>query len=200
MRNNWILANTLALIVGYSLYTPIAHGITGGHDRQMTSDQLIAHCIALSTVGLILFFSQRRILKHYLNISTLRIVLSTIFFVAFFWIGHYQSFIPDGPDYDILFAYLILGTGLWIGKVKWKGNEAKILLSIAIFPLSSIIGEVIFFLIVIGFNIELDMQNGLLHHTMFWLAVGATTGLLGGWLSGIVLLKMLERKEPKYTA
>ena len=27
----WIMQNTAALLVAYVLYTPIAHGITGGH-------------------------------------------------------------------------------------------------------------------------------------------------------------------------
>ena len=195
IRNHWILANTLALLIGYSLYTPIAHGFTGGHDRQMTTDQLIAHCIALAVVGLIVFFSQRIVLKHYLNISLLRVLFSTVLFIAFFWFGYYQTIIPDGPDYDILFAYFILGCSLWIGKIPWKGNQVRTILAILIFPLASIVGEVIFLLFVIGFNIELDMQNGLLHHTLFWLTVGVTTGLLGGWLSSRVLFNMLELKE-----
>ncbi len=48
----WIVHNTAALLVAYVLYTPIAHGVTGGHaTRELSVSQLAAHSIALATVG-----------------------------------------------------------------------------------------------------------------------------------------------------
>ncbi len=44
----WIMQNTAALLSAYVLYTPIAHGITGGHlSRELSLSQLAAHSIAL---------------------------------------------------------------------------------------------------------------------------------------------------------
>jgi hypothetical protein len=33
----WTIANTLALLVGYILYTPIAHGLSGGHPQGLSA-------------------------------------------------------------------------------------------------------------------------------------------------------------------
>ena len=61
----WIMQNTAGLLAAYVLYTPIAHGITGGHgSRQLSVSQLAAHSIALSIVGVLVATAQRRALQR----------------------------------------------------------------------------------------------------------------------------------------
>lgn len=191
----WVLANTIGLLIGYLLYTPIGHGFTGGHTHSLNENQLIAHCIALAAVALILFLFQKSVLRKFINIPSTKIAIATIAFIALFWLGYYQTIIPDGPDFDILFSYLVLGAGLWVGSISFAQNKFYWLVALLSFPIASFIGEVLFFLIVTGFKIELDMQKSMMHHTMFWLTVGVTTGLIGGWLSGLMLYKMLTRNN-----
>ena len=58
------MQNRAALLAPYVLYTPIAHGITGGHvSRQLSVSQLAAHSIALSIVGVLVATAQRRALQ-----------------------------------------------------------------------------------------------------------------------------------------
>ncbi len=196
----WITANTVGMLIAYLLYTPIAHGITGGHENNLTTNQLVAHCIALAVVGLILFLFQKSILKNFIKISSTRILASIFTFIVLFWVGYYQTLIPDGPDFDILFGYLALGSGMWFGLVPFKNNKIPFLIALLSFPLASFIGEVIFLLIVTGLKIELDLQSGMLHHSLFWITVGVTTGLVGGWISGKALFSVLRKSGNKTTA
>lgn len=194
-KGKWILFNTLAMLISYLFYTPIAHGMTGAHEHDMTSEQIVAHCIAHAFVALILFISQRQVLKEYIDISWRRIVLSIIVFLGLFYFGYYQEIIPGGLDTDILFGYLALGSGLWIGIVPFKGNELATIVAILSFPFASFIGELILFMVVTNFNIEFDAQSSVLHHSIFWVAVGVTTGLLGGWIGGQALSRILIAGE-----
>ena len=191
----WTLANSLGFLIGYLLYTPIAHGITGGHDHLLTTAQLFAHCVALAVVATIIFLLQKSVLGEFLSISTSRVVLATIAFIVLFWLGYYLTLIPDGPDFDILFGYLALGAGMWFGLVPFKGNGVAWMIALFCFPVASFIGEVIFFLIVTGFNVDLDMQASMLDHTWFWITVGVSTGLIGGAIGGGFLYNMLEKKQ-----
>lgn len=193
----WILANTSAMFVSYLLYTPIAHGITGGHEHYLTLDQLLAHIIALIVVAVILFLSQRYVLKKYINISWPRIIFSVVAFLILFYIGYYQEFIPGELDTDILMGYVVLGSGMWIGAVKTKGHWLAILIAVLSFPFASFIGEVLLFFFVTGLDLNLDLQFDALHHTIFWEVVGVTTGLLGGWISGLALSKVIGQIKEK---
>ena len=199
-KSKWVLFNTLAMLTSYLFYTPIAHGVTGAHEHEMTAEQIVAHCIAHAFVALVLFLSQRYVLKEYIYISWYRIVLSIFAFLGLFYVGYYQEIIPGGLDTDILFGYLVLGSGLWIGTVPFKGNEIASVIAILSFPLASFIGELILFLIVTNFNIEFDVQSSALNHSIFWVTVGVTTGLLGGWiggqaLSGILITQKADLKK-----
>ncbi|WP_420400279.1 hypothetical protein [Flagellimonas sp.] len=189
----WILANITGFLIGYLLYTPIAHGLTGNHGRELNTNQIIAHCVALAVVASILFLFQKSVLKDYISISRIRIILATLAFVLLFWFGYYQTVIPGELDYDILFAYLALGSGLWIGILSFSTNKVKWLIAVLSFPFASFIGEVILFVVYSSFDLNMDLQNSTTNHVVFWITVGITTGLLGGWLSGLVLYKMLPK-------
>ncbi|HEU4931280.1 MAG TPA: hypothetical protein VFT48_04330 [Pyrinomonadaceae bacterium] len=75
----WIMQNTAALLVAYVLYTPIAHGITGGHaSRELSVSQLAAHSIALAIVGVLVATAQRLALAKFVSVSWTRVVVATI--------------------------------------------------------------------------------------------------------------------------
>ncbi|RNC89430.1 MAG: hypothetical protein ED555_08040 [Allomuricauda sp.] len=190
----WISANTLAFLIGYLLYTPIGHGITGNHGRELSANQIIAHTLALAVVALVLFSFQKNVLKHFFSISSIRIVLATVAFIGLFWVGYYQTFVPGELDYDILFAYVVLGSGLWTHKIKFNENEMKWLIAVLSFPIASFVGEVILFLIFTSFDLNMDMQNTT-NDMIFWITVGVTTGILGGWISGEMIYRMLHKNK-----
>lgn len=191
---SWVRSNTLALFISFITYTPIAHGLTGHHTRDLNIDQLIAHSIGLVVVAMLVFIFQKRVLKNYIEISTTRIVVSVISFVVLFWFGYFQRFIPDGPDYDILFAFLVLGSGTWIGLISFKRRPLQMLLALISFPLASFVGQLILYTLVVGLNLfELKLQTSILDETIVWLFVGVTTGLLGGWINGKMLAKALNK-------
>jgi len=187
----WVQANTVAFAIGYLLYTPIAHGITGSHGRELTPSQLVTHCLALAVVGLLVFYFQRTVLRPNYEVTVTRIIVATLAFIGLFWFGYYQTIIPEGPDYDILFGFLPLGVGSWIGKGSFRSKPLAFAIAILSFPFASIIGELILFIIVMSIGLELDVQNPWIH-SLFWLTVGITTGLLGGWISGKALTKLLK--------
>ena len=49
----WTLANTIALALGFLLYTPIAHGISGHHGRHLSLFQWATHAAALGVVAVL---------------------------------------------------------------------------------------------------------------------------------------------------
>jgi hypothetical protein len=79
----WAIANTLALLFGYVLYTPIAHGIGD------------------------------------LAVPLTRLPLAVIGFVAAFFAGSYQPWL-GGPDWDILFGSVVLGSAAFLGLVPMR--------------------------------------------------------------------------------
>lgn len=189
----WIFTNTLALFVGYLLYTPIGYGFTGTHGREMTTEQIAAHCVALAVVGLILFISQRSVLRHFIPINRIKIAIAALTFIGLFWFGYYQTIIPGGLDYDILFSYLALGSGLWISTIPFSKNKMSWVIALLSFPFASFIGELILFIIYTSFDLNMDVQSNTTNHSIFWITVGVTTGLLGGLISGNMLYRMLKK-------
>jgi len=189
---NWVKNNTIAFFIAFVLYTPIAHGLTGHHNRELTTGQVIAHSVGLVLVAVLVFLFQKRALKGYLQVSSRRIVVSVVAFVTLFWFGYFQRFIPDGPDYDILFAFLVLGSGSWIGLVSFKGRPLFLLLALIAYPVASFVGQLILFTLVVGLELfELQLQTSIIDETIVWLSVGLTTGLLGGWVNGKMLARAL---------
>ncbi len=191
-----MLVNTLGFLIGYLLYTPIGHGFTGNHGREMNTEQIFAHSVGLAVVALILFLLQKKVLNPYIKVGTIKILLAVAAFTGLFWFGYYQNIIPDGPDYDILFGFLVLGSGLWITDLSFSQNKIPWLVAVLSFPFASFIGELILFLIVINFELDMDVQQSMLDHTIFWVSVGLVTGILGGWISGTMLYKMIDKRHP----
>ena len=94
-----MIANTLALLVGYVLYTPIAHGPTGSHPHGLTAGQIVAHSVALAIVAVLVVVAQRLALRPYGSVPWTRMPMAAVAFIAAFWIGSYQPWLtgPDGP-------------------------------------------------------------------------------------------------------
>ncbi|WP_462249851.1 hypothetical protein [Ekhidna sp.] len=193
---SWVKNNTIGFIIAFLVYTPIAHGLTGHHTRDLSSGQLIAHSVGLVVVSALVFFFQKRVLKHYIEISSKRIIASIILFVSLFWFGYYQRFIPDGPDYDILFAFLVLGSGSWLGLLSFKGRSLQLIIALVAFPIASFLGQLILYTMVVGLELfELELQTSIIDETIVWLSVGITTGLIGGWVNGKMLTKVLPDRR-----
>jgi hypothetical protein len=106
----WTIANTLALLFAYCLYTPIAHGLTGPHSRALSAAQVFTHSLALAVVALSVATAERHTLTRYVLIPWTRLPLVAIGFIAAFWGGFYQPCV-GGPDFDILLGSLVLGNG-----------------------------------------------------------------------------------------
>lgn len=187
----WVLCNTAALLVGYVLYTPIAHGITGAHEsRELTAAQLIAHSVALAIVAVLVATAQRQVLGRFVSVRWMRVPAAAIAFNIAFWIGYYQSWL-EGPDTDILLGYLVLGSAVWLENLRAKGHRRAAIIAIVSFPIASVVGELCLFAAFTVLKVTPAMQTSDIHHSIFWITVGSVTGVLGGWLSGLALTRML---------
>lgn len=190
-QRRWVFLNTAALLAAYVLYTPIAHGITGGHGgRELTVSQLAAHSIALAVVAALVAYAQRRALAPFVAVTRLRIVAAVIFFNLAFWAGYYQPWI-EGPDTDILLGYLVLGSAAWIGNVPVSEHRVAALVALLSFPVASFVGELCLLVVFTLLRVTPTVETSAIQHSAFWLTVGGVSGLLGGWVSGLALTRML---------
>ncbi len=115
---HWFLWNSVAWLVGFVLYTPIAHGVTGAHPGALTPVQILAHTIAVSVVGITVAGAQRRALAPFVSVSWVRVLIAPVAVNIGYWIG---SYLPIDWDTDILLAFLALGSAVWPGKFRSTG-------------------------------------------------------------------------------
>ncbi len=186
----WLRWNTAAWLAGYVLYTPIGHGITGGHDHDLTPAQLVAHSIALAVVAVIVATAQRRVLTQYVSVTWVRVAAAAVAFNIAFWIGYYQPFV-NGPDTDILLGFLVLGSVVWLGNVPTKGHRVAAAVALLSFPIASVIAELGLIVAFTLLRITPAIQTSEIQHSVFWITVGGVSGVLGGWLSGLALARVL---------
>lgn len=186
----WFRWNAIAWLVGFLPFSPIAHGITGGHGPDLTPAQYAAHSAALTVAAIIVAAAQRRALADYVSVSWARIPLAVVAFNAAFWAG---SFIPwrDGPDTDILLGLLVLGTVVWLGAIPLKGHPLAAAVAILSFPVASFLVELGLIMLVSLLQFTPDLQAHEWQHATFWIIVGGGSGLLGGLWSGLALSRML---------
>lgn len=190
-QRRWVSLNTAALVAGYVLYTPIAHGITGGHiGSELSGSQLAAHSLALAVVGALVACAQRRALAPFVAVTRQRVLATAILFNAAFWAGYYQPWL-EGPDTDILLGYLVLGSGSWLGNVPANRHRVAALVALLSFPIASFVGELCLFVAFTLLQVTPAVDANAIQHSAFWLMVGGVTGLLGGWVSGLALRRML---------
>ena len=187
-RRRWWVANSLAFTAAHVLFSPIAHGITGDHGDDPTLSQLIAHIVAQSLAAAIIVGSQVGVLRRYLQISNHRIWISAVILP----IIHNVLISLFGPPWEWIAAFIALSLISWIG-LPLTGSRIW-LRSIAV-VLSYSIGLAVGVFVVYGIFIDLGIATvriaTFLEHTLFWISLGSTTGIVGGYLSGRPLSKLL---------
>lgn len=206
LSQRWFLSNSAAWSIGFVLYTPIAHGVTGAHPGGLTPPQVVAHAIAVAVVGVIVAGAQRWALSPFVPVPRIRVLVTAVAFNIGYWVG---SFVPIDWDTDVLLGFLALGSAVWVGIVPTNGHRLSAAVALLSFPVASVVIELALFGIVVSlFDVTPDLQTSMLWHSIFWITVGAGSGILGGWLSGLALAKMLappsgkaadggdERREP----
>jgi hypothetical protein len=189
LSQRWFRSNSIAWVIGFVLYTPIAHGVTGAHPDGLTPAQILAHTIAVSVVGIIVAAAQRRALSPFVYVPWIRVLVAPVVFNAGYWIGTY---LPTELDTDILLGFLALGSAVWLGIVPINGHRVSAAVALLSFPVASFLVELALFVVLVQLTgTTPDLQSSLLWHSIFWITVGGGSGILGGWVSGLALAKML---------
>lgn len=192
-RRRWFKANALAFLGGHIVYTPLAHGFTGSHGRDLSLSQLTAHSLALALVGVLVASAQRWSLAPQVEVPRWRVGLTAVAYPVAFWIGYYQPWI-NGPDTDMLLGYLVLGAATWFLLPPLNRRMGRSVLAALAFPVAGLIGEILLILSVVALGWTPDMQH-LGTEILFWVTVGGTAGVLGGFLSGRALAPMLNSES-----
>lgn len=134
-------------------------------------------------------------LAKFVAVSWTRVLVATIAFVVSFWVGYFQTWV-EGPDTDILLAYFVLGSAVWLGNVPINGHRLAGAVALLGFPIASVVGELFLLVAFTLLQVTPAIQTSEIQHSVFWITVGGVTGILGGWLSGLALSRML----PELTA
>lgn len=88
------------------LHPVIAHGLTGDHDRILTTQQFIMHTLSLFVFVLFLVSMQNKTFQIVGKRQTFTGIWPFLFFSPWvFWLGYYTFFVP----FDILFMFLSIG-------------------------------------------------------------------------------------------
>jgi hypothetical protein len=187
----WLAANTLALLLGYLLYTPIAHGIGGDHPGGMSAFQILTHSIALAVVAMLLLAGQRLALRPHLAVPMGRVPLAAVAFVALFLAGSNQPWL-GGPDWDILFGSVVLGSAAFVGLVPLRRSPWAATFALLGFPIGCLAGQLIIGGIVLAtFDEVPDLQSSRLLHSAYWISIGLAMGLIGSAIGGPALRGLL---------
>jgi hypothetical protein len=192
----WTIANTLALLISYVLYTPIAHGLSGPHPRGLNAIQILMHSIALAIVAVAVAISQRRELSRYVSVPWTRAPLAVIGFISAFWAGSYQPWLT-GPDWDILFGSFVLGSAAFLGVVPAREHRVAAIIAVLAFPVACFLGQVMILGVVVAIGIVPDLQASMVQHSVYWISVGVSMGAIGGWIGGLALRRMLPNTSDR---
>ncbi|HEX6315603.1 MAG TPA: hypothetical protein VFZ73_12120 [Gemmatimonadaceae bacterium] len=172
------------------MYTPIAHGVTGAHPRGLSAEQVVSHSLALGIVALSVATAQRHVLNRYVSVPWTRLPLAVIGFVAAFWGGFYQPWV-GGPDFDILFGSLVLGSAVFVGVVPTQGHRLAFIIALLGFPIGCFLGQLMILTIVVALGVVPNVQGSDLQHSVYWISVGVSMGTIGGGIGGLALRRML---------
>ena len=187
LRRRWWFANATALTIAFVFFSLIGHGITGPHGDELTLAQDIAHTIGLIVVGLIVFLSQTVALKPWTGVSFPKILVATLLFAAAFQFGAkvYR------PPVDWILGFTVLGTAAWI---HIQGFKQRRLLwtfaTIIAFCMGLVLTTPIMFTAIRAGLFDPDSPS-LLDHTLTWVLGAGMTGILGGYISGWPLSRLL---------
>jgi hypothetical protein len=187
------MANTAAFVIGYLLYTPIAHGVTGGHPLGLTSAQYVAHSVAMAVAAWIVVVAQRRALKGHVDLAWWRVPLVMITFNAAFWLG---TRLPSFVDTDIFLGFTVLGTVGWLGAFPAGKGWPWVVAAVLAFAVANFCGQALAVMLggALGMKGE-DLQTSHFVHAFYFVTVALITGLLGGWGSGWFLGRVVTPSE-----
>ena len=187
MRRRWWFANATTLTVAFVLFSLIGHGITGPHGDELTSAQDIAHTIGLIVVGLVVFPAQRLALEPLVSVSFPRILVATLLFTGVFQFGAkvYR------PPADWILGFTVLGTAAWVHIQGFKGRRLVwTFATIIAFCMGMVLTTPIMFTAIRAGVFDPDSPS-LLDHTLTWVLGAGMTGIIGGYLSGWPLSRLL---------
>lgn len=196
-QKRWTMANSLTLLITYILYTPIAHGISGAHPRGLNAFQIAMHSVALTVIAASVAIVQRHELGRHVSVPWTRVPLAVTGFTAAFWAGSYQPWL-GGPDWDILFGSFVLGSAVFVGVVPARGHRVASIIAMLAFPIGCFLGQLMILGVVVAIDITPDLQASMLQHSAYWISVGVSMGVIGGWISAMALSRMLPTSsEPR---
>ena len=188
-RRRWWLGNSGGFAVGLVAFSLLGHGFTGSHGDELTVAQYIGHTAGLIGAATIILAAQRRALQPLREVSGKRMTLGVLAFVAAFWFGAEAI----RPPADWILGFSVLGVAAWIRR---PGHEHGInIWALAVLG-SYWVGICAALAAVITWDRALGPDpSALLDHTTGWLIVGATTGIVGGFLSAHALSRLLAAAE-----
>ena len=188
----WFLWNAGAWSVGFILFSPIAHGITGGHGPDLSVAEYAAHSMGLVVAAVIVAIAQRRVLSRFIPVSWNRVIAAPILFNIGFWGGGELPYF--GPDMDFIIGSMALSLAVWPGNVSVKGHFWAGVLAVLSFAAANFVAQLLVVIPVIIFNFTPDLQASELQHFLYTSIMGIGAGVLGGWWSGLALTRMIPSR------
>ncbi|MGJ7031316.1 hypothetical protein [Niabella hirudinis] len=103
----WVRGNIAVYSGALGFFHPlIAHGLTGDHNKLLTTPQFIMHTLSLFVFVFFLVRTQNRIFQRVGKPEIPIGIWPFLFFIPWvFWLGYYTFFVP----FDILFMFLSIG-------------------------------------------------------------------------------------------
>ena len=187
LRHRWWFANAAVLSIAFLFFSVIGHGITGPHGDDLTSAQDVAHTLGLIVVGLMVFPAQRFALKPWMRVSFPRILIATLLFTIAFQFGAkvYR------PPVDWILGFTVLGTAAWIHIQGLKGRRLVwTVATIIAFCMGLVLTTPIMFAAIRTGVFDPDSPS-LLDHTVTWVLGAGMTGIIGGYISGWPLSRLM---------
>jgi hypothetical protein len=135
----WTYGNLAVYPIALGILHPlIAHGLTGDHDKLLTTSQFIMHTLSMFVFILLLTRTQNKALQLVGERKILAGLWPLLYFSPWvFWLGYYTLYVP----FDILFMFLSIGiiNGIQLGPFV-KDQKKWILQSLLVYFLASVAG------------------------------------------------------------
>ncbi|MFT3701227.1 MAG: hypothetical protein QM802_02600 [Agriterribacter sp.] len=179
----WVTGTLIIYCGGLGLLHPlIAHGLTGDHDKILTTAQFIMHTISLFVFVFFLVGMQNKTFKMVKKRRSFAGIWPFLFTAPWvFWLGYYTLFVP----FDILFMFLSIGVINAIElKSLTKAPGKWILQCILGYLLAAVCG------IVIGLGAYLlyyKNMHGIARDICTWLSISTPAALVVAWFFRYVL-------------
>ncbi|MBO9634095.1 MAG: hypothetical protein J7578_13350 [Chitinophagaceae bacterium] len=168
------------------LHPLIAHGLTGDHDKLLTTPQFIMHTLSIFVFVFFLVRMQNRTFQIAGKPQTQAGIWPFLFFTPWvFWLGYYTLFVP----FDILFMFLSIGIINSIQlKPMVKSPKKWMWQCILVYFLAAVTG------IVIGLGAYIlyykDLQ-GIARDFATWISISIPAALVLAFLLQYVLKKQI---------